>query len=76
MPLCPASWRGACWALMLLGLRGGRDEYAMEELLGGRRGKFSIDQRKFRRDDLVLVSAQGLGLGPPGGWVPFTLPAM
>lgn len=32
-----------------------RDEYAMEELLGGRRGKFSIEQRKFRRDDLVLV---------------------
>ena len=36
---------------------GCRDDYAVEELLGGRRGKFTVDQRKFRRDDLVLVSA-------------------
>ena len=37
---------------------GCRDDYAVEELLGGRRGKFAVDQRKFRRDDVVLVSAQ------------------
>ncbi len=32
-----------------------RDYYSLNELIGGTRGKFTIDQRRFRREDLVLV---------------------
>lgn len=32
-----------------------RDYYSLNELIGGTRGKFTIDQRRFRREDLMLV---------------------
>lgn len=36
-----------------------RDEYSLDELIGGARGKFTIDQRRFRREDLVLTNKHG-----------------
>jgi len=32
-----------------------RDDYSTEELLGGRRCKLTLEGKKFRRDDIVLV---------------------
>jgi len=39
-----------------------RDDYSTEELLGGRRCKLTLEGKKFRRDDVVLVGRTPLAL--------------